>query len=132
MSRYLKRTSLPITVVILLIAALFTFRGEAQQASKTGIKPATPGPLKPVVVRPVMTGISMAVRDMPAPKEVDISALPDFEKRVVNEFNSGGFNRGPARPVPSFDAAIAGKPSQMNGPHPSSVCLLYTSPSPRD
>ena len=52
MSRYIKKTSLPLTLVALLVAALFTFRGEAQQPKNS--KSASSAVVdKPISISPV-------------------------------------------------------------------------------
>src|SRR4051794_11579677 len=122
MARYLKKSSLPITLVILVVAAMFTFRGEAQQEI-TRPAPAGRTVLKPTVAYPVAAGTSTAVRDMKPAADIDAATLEDFERRVVNQLNVEldvpGTN--PSWKLPSFDAAIAGRPTSGSAPQPSSV-----------
>src|SRR2546423_7096374 len=115
MARYLKNTSFPITLVILVLAAMFTFRGEAQQ--KTGPAPGQRTILKPQVARPVATATSVAVRDIPAAPEIDAATLQDFERRVLNNLNAElDWAQPPGAPLTSIDSAIAGKPSNGAAP----------------
>src|SRR4051812_42839470 len=122
MPRYIKRTSFPIALVLVVVAALFTLRGEAQlkkaQPYAAGTRPA----LKPMVVLPVGAAISTPLRDIKPSAEIDLATLQEFERRVVNQLNSDlelpGANQVN---VPSFDAAISGKPN-LNAPvTPNSV-----------
>jgi len=122
MSRYIKKMSFPITLVIMLVAALFTFRGEAQQKRTQPYGPGQRPALKPMVSRPVAAAVSAPLRDIKASPDIDLATLEAFERRVVNNLNSDldlpGANQSN---VPSFDAAIAGKP-RLNGPaSPNSV-----------
>jgi len=121
MSRYLKRTTLPITLLVVLIAALFTFRGEAQQ--KKSNRPATGPALKPQVATAIATATSKALRDLPASVETDSATLEDFERRIVNSLNVElDRPQPPGAPAPSIDAAIAGMPrSGASAQAPSSV-----------
>src|SRR2546421_1053069 len=122
MARYLKKTSFPITLVILVVTAMFTLRGEAQQKTSKPYAPGTRSILTPQVALPVATATSVAVRDIPASPETDMATLEDFERRVLNNLNSGfDLVQPPGAPLVSFDAAIAGKPSSIAAPQPSSV-----------
>src|SRR6476659_8732710 len=75
MSRYIKKTSLPLTLIALVIAALFTLRGEAQQPKNT-TSAASGQKDQPVSGTAVAFAESDAVRDM-----------PDVEPSMLNNFN---------------------------------------------
>src|SRR5437763_8446660 len=65
MSRYIKKTSLPLTLVALLVAALFALRGEAQQPKSVTTTAASGQKDKPVSGTAVAFAETDAVRDMP-------------------------------------------------------------------
>ena len=101
---------LPIAILALLVAALITPPGEAQQNKKSGItRPRLQG-LKAQVARAVKTGESRALRHLPARHAADTATLENLEKKVVNERNTARPRvRPPGAPLTSFDAAIRGK-----------------------
>src|SRR3954468_4225974 len=115
MARYLKKSSFPITLVVLLLGAIFTFRGEAQQNKTAGAVSAQRQALKPQVAYPVASGTSVAARDLPAAADLDVTTMEDFERRVLNTLNTVEMDRVPRAGVVSFDAAIAGGPNRTNG-----------------
>src|ERR1041385_8379014 len=94
MSRYLKKTSLPLTLIALLAAALLTLRGEAQQPQKqtptlaNGERMIANGD-KPVSAVAVAFAESDAVRDMPDADVVNASSdrLGDNEGEEKNPDN---------------------------------------------
>src|SRR5882724_13045584 len=100
MSRYIKKASLPLTLVALLVAALFTLRGEAQQPKKqtpalaNGERMIANGD-KPISAVAVAFAESDAVRDMP---DVDSSSatMPDAsegEEKNPDNVELAGFIR---------------------------------------
>lgn len=125
MSRYLK-TLFPITLVLLLVAALFSFRGEAQQPSSKSASGSSPK-LTPISGVAVAFAETDAVRDLPdAPvvrsegvdrgegeeKNPDNVALGDFRRAIVA-------SKPQTKPIPSLDAALAGyapSPTLPGGP----------------
>src|SRR3954470_24148528 len=87
MARYLKKTSFPITLVILVVAALFSFRGEAQQPKNT-ISNGNSGGVKPISSVAVAFAETEAVRDMPDADVVNSgSRLGDSEGEEKNPDN---------------------------------------------
>src|ERR1700731_4252912 len=114
MSRYLK-TIFPITLVILLVAAIFTFRGEAQQPKNT--KSAAARVDKPISGTAIAFAESDEVRDLPdaniMTSTADGTAESDVaEGREVNEYN-GRMDKVPnaaSAKLPSLDAALPGSP----------------------
>src|SRR4051812_2771359 len=119
MPRYLK-TVFPITLVVALFVSLFAFRGEAQQRIANAPAPGKLALSKPLVSYPVASATSTAVRDMKPSADIDASTLEDFERRVVNHRNTD-LDIPSQSNLPSFDAAIAGKPRSGSDPQPSSV-----------
>src|SRR5437764_14173553 len=84
MSRFIKKTSLPLTLVALLVAALFTLRGEAQQPKTSNV--ATGGAVdKPISGSAVAFAESDAVRDLPDATAEEIMSFGDA--REINEDN---------------------------------------------
>ena len=119
MSRNLKKLSL--VLIFAVVAAAFIARpGEAQQKKTAGPRPSKPTISKPLSTRAVATATSTAVRDIPASTEVDLEALEKLEQRVANSRNVE-LDRADSGPATSFDAALAGAPSRLNVPGPSSV-----------
>jgi hypothetical protein len=101
MSRYLK-TLFPITVVVLFLAAIFTFRGEAQQPTKQPLVLANGERMiangdKPVSAVAVAFAESDAVRDMPDADVVNASADRlgdgDGEEKNLDNVALGEFKR---------------------------------------
>ena len=116
MSRYLKKTSFPLTLALLLLlaAVIFAFRGEAQQPKVTRTAPAKSD--KPFFGTAVGFAESDALRDLP-----DLATLTDSEQadggsdvpsHEVNEFNTVQPKAGKviSSKIISFDAALPGKP----------------------
>ena len=115
MSRYLK-TFVPITLVILLVGAFFTFRGEAQQPKNSRTAAAKAD--KPISGTAVAFAESDEVRDLPDASSMDAATADGTaesdvaEGRAVNEFN-GRMDKVPnaaSAKLPSLDAALAGRP----------------------
>src|SRR5947209_1038008 len=115
MSRYIKKTSVPITLVVLLLAAIFIFRGEAQQPKNSSSANNDNGALKPISAAAVAFAESDAVRDLPDGLTDDQIAV--FEPREVNELNVERTKFGPASSskIPSVDATLPG----LNGSNAS-------------
>src|SRR3954468_8240659 len=130
MSRYIKKTSLPITLVVLLLAATFIFRGEAQsqKPSSTVGSPSKGStiPLKPSWETATAFAETDAVRDMP---DADVSdndrVTGDGEEKNPDNVMLANFRRElvasmpRTKQIPSFDAAIIGapaSPSAVGGP----------------
>src|SRR2546425_632413 len=94
MSRYLKKTSIPITLVVLLVAAIFAFRGEAQQPKNSkSASGATAKVDRPIWGTAVAFAESDEVRDLPDAKTVRNIADGDagegeYIGREINEQNS--------------------------------------------
>src|SRR3954470_8781179 len=126
MSRYIKKTSFPLALVVLLVAAMFTFRGEAQQPkNSSSLGSASKGstvPLKPVSSVAVGFAETEAVRDMPdlATLSSGLNDQGEGEEKNPDNVMLGNFRRSvvaskpQTKPIPSFDAAIRG-----NAPSPS-------------
>src|SRR5436190_11066549 len=109
MSRYIKKTSFPLALVVLLVAAMFTFRGEAQQPKNTSsaVGSATKGstvPLKPISAVAVAFAETDAVRDLPdadvvlgadikgdnegEEKNLDNVALAEFKRAQIQAYRA--------------------------------------------
>jgi hypothetical protein len=104
MSRYLK-THFPITLVILLVAAFFTFRGEAQQPKTS--KSANGGAVdKPISALAVAFAESDAVRDLPDATASEISEIKGA--REINPDNVVPLRKATAAQaaMPSIDATL--------------------------
>ncbi|HEX4630891.1 MAG TPA: hypothetical protein VH188_07980, partial [Chthoniobacterales bacterium] len=123
MARYIKKTSFPITLAILLIAAIFTFRGEAQQPKSTAAN-VNSGGVKPISSAAVAFAVTDAVRDLRAE---DMSASEssnngEGEEKNPDNVGLGNFKRAQVatkpqtKPLPSFDAAIKGNVPSPNLP----------------
>src|ERR1700704_3981682 len=127
MSRYLKAL-FPITLVILLAGALFTFRGEAQSPNPKSASGGAAPTLKPISGVAVAFAESEAVRDMP---DVEASMLNNFNEAENVERNSDNVSvavwknaHGPSEAVrkliPSFDAVLNGNGNgKISGPSPN-------------
>ena len=115
MSRYLKKTSFPITLVVLIIAAIFIFRGEAQQPknSKTSSNPN--GVVDPISGTAVAFAESDAVRDLPDATAEEIISFG--QAREINEDNVIPYKTlNPAANSPKWpavDAALSGRPQNI-------------------
>ena len=127
MARYLK-TAFPITLVVVLVVALLTLRGEAQQpkTASSGVPSASKGstvPLKPISAVAVAFAESDAVRDMPdlvagsekmgentdgEEKNPDNVALADFKRAQVASM--------PQRMFIPVDSALRGNVPSPNVP----------------
>jgi hypothetical protein len=106
MSRYLKKTSLPVTFAVLLAAALFAFRGEAQQPKVSISSNANSGGVKPISGTAVAFAESDAVRDLPDPSDADI--LASVRPREMNPENVIPLKMATAQQaaMPSIDATL--------------------------
>src|SRR2546423_5042510 len=130
MSRYLKKTSLPLTLTALLVAALFTLRGEAQQPKNATTTVASGQKDNPIVGTAVAFAESDADRDMP---DVEASMLNDFNEAENVERNPDNVSlaawistHGPSEAVrnliPSFDAVLNGNSNakgKLSAPSPN-------------
>src|SRR5256714_2441897 len=129
MARYLKKSSFPIALVILLVAAIFIFRGEAQQpkSAPSAVGSASKGstvPLEPISAVAVAFAETDAVRDMPDADVVNSGSerMGDAEGEEKNPDNVAlaDFKRAQIASMPQrkiiapVDAAIKG-----NAPSPS-------------
>jgi len=121
MSRYLK-TAFPITLVVVLVVALFTLRGEAQQPNSKSASAAASA-LKPIVGVAVAFAESDAVRDMPDADVSSYSRMGDVEGEEKNLDNTFMKKPNPAvLNAPSVDAALPGRPGGPSAPvTPSAV-----------
>jgi len=122
MSRYLK-TLVPITLVLLLVGALFTLRGEAQAPNPKSASGGAVPALKPFSGVAAAFAESDAVRDMPDAEVVhssDILGDTDGEEKNPDNVALADFKRAQialrpqTKPIPSFDSALRG-----NAPSPS-------------
>lgn len=104
MSRYLK-TLFPITLVVALVAALFAFRGEAQQP-KSSTPTASKDAPKPISAVAVAFAESDAARDLPDATDSDILTIKGG--REANEDNVIPFKTASPEQVamPSIDATL--------------------------
>src|SRR2546423_2313054 len=123
MAHSLKKSSFPITVVVLFLAAIFTFTGEAQQPTAKSVVRSTAA-LKPIVGVAVGFAETEAVRDMPdyanAPAALGIGDSEGEEKNPENNYRK---KPNPAvLNAPSVDAALPGRPGGPSAPiAPSAV-----------
>ena len=118
MFRYLK-TLLPITIVVLLVAAFFAFRGEAQQPKSS--KTAAAKVDKPISATAVAFAESDEVRDLPDAELTSMATSEDGTPeadvalaREINEQNSRLIKLPNAASasgkIPSLDGALRGAP----------------------
>ena len=122
MIRFLK-TLFSITLVVLLVAALFTFRGEAQAPNSRSATGAAAPTLKPIVGVAVAFAESDAVRDMPDLAVTNSAVMGDAEGEEKNPDNTFMKKPNPALVnAPSVDAALPGRTGGPSAPQaPSAV-----------
>src|SRR4051812_21000072 len=124
MAHYLKKSSFPIAVVILLVAAIFTLHGETQQPKSISAVNDSSGGVKTIRGVAVAFAVSDAVRDLP---DVDLSNSELLNNDEGAEKNPDNVelakskrallaSRPQTKPIPSFDAAIRGNSPSPNLP----------------